>query len=134
MISVGGNVHIRNCRAESGYDGLPPDSAGPVSISGNFACDHNSAECIARGGFVGGNVRVDNNSNVGGSGAELFANQVGGNVEVNNNSGGLAVTVSGNTIGGNLRCAENTPGVTDFFGLTHVNNVTGNKRGQCAGL
>jgi hypothetical protein len=130
MISVGGNVHIRNCRAESGYDGLPPDSAGPVSISGNFACDHNSAECIARGGFVGGNVRVDNNSNVGGSGAELFANQVGGNVEVNNNSGSSGIVVGSNTIGGNLQCARNTPSV---FNNGDPNTVTGNKRGQCAG-
>jgi hypothetical protein len=130
FISVGGNVHIQNCTAESGYDGLPPDSAGPVTISGNFACDHNSAECIARGGFVSGNVRVDNNSNVGGSGAELLFNHVGGNVEVNNNSGGLAVTVASNTIGGNLQCARNTPGVT---GGLSPNHVTGSKQGQCAG-
>jgi len=133
VISVEGNVHIQHCTAESGYDALPPDEAAIVRISGNFACDNNSAECVARGGTVSGNVRVDNNSNVGGSVAELLFIIVGGNVHVDNNSG--SPFVGANTIGGNLQCAGNTPGVTDSFGgFPDVNKVTGKKQGQCVGL
>src|ERR1700731_4458307 len=36
-ISVGGNVQIRNCTSGA-YNG----DSGTVTISGNFACDHNS--------------------------------------------------------------------------------------------
>jgi hypothetical protein len=131
VISVGGNVQIRNCTGTSGYIGGP---GGPITIGGNFACDNNSAECVAGVGSVRGNVEVNNNS--GGSaapGAIVGANTVGGNVQVNNNSGssGNNTVVDGNTIGGNLQCAGNTPSVTDFG---HPNTVTGTKQGQCAGL
>ncbi len=122
-ISVGGNVHIQNCTALSGYNG------SAVTISGNFACDNNSGGCIAARGSVRGNVQVNNNSNVGGQGAEVGFNNVGGNVQVNSNSGSSASIVEGNTIGGNLQCARNTPGVGGGG-----NTVTGTKQGQCAGL
>ena len=76
-------------------------------------------------------MQVNNNSNVGGQGAEVGFNNVGGNVQVNNNSGspGNNNVVEGNTIGGNLQCARNTPGVGGGG-----NTVTGTKQGQCAGL
>jgi len=122
VLSVGGNVHIRNCTAGGGYQGAA------VTISGNFACDYNSAECFAIGGKVRGNVQVNNNSNASGLGALVAGNNVDGNVQVNNNSAGgdSDNLVSGNMIGGNLRCVGNTPGVTD--------NGTGDNQGQCAGL
>jgi hypothetical protein len=128
VISVGGNIQIQGCMDESGYSGPT------VTIGGNFDCENNSSGCFAEAGSVHGNVRVDNNSgNSGGSsppGAVIEGNDVGGNVQVNGNSGISNTEVGGNTIGGNLQCARNTPGVTDN-GVK--NDVTGNKRGQCAG-
>jgi hypothetical protein len=126
VLSVGGNVQIRNCMSGGGYQGAA------ITIGGNFACDHNSAECFAIGGTVRGNVQVNNNSNGSGLGALVARNNVGGNVQVNNNSAGgdSDNLVSGNTIGGNLKCVGNTPGVTDE---SVKNIVTGNKQGQCAG-
>jgi hypothetical protein len=128
VLSVGGNVQIRNYTGGGGYQGAA------VTISGNFACDYNSAECFAIDGKVCGNVQVNNNSNGSGLGALVAGTNVGGNVQVNNNSAGgdSDNLVSGNTIGGNLQCAGNTgpapPGVTGGG-----NMVAGNKKGQCAG-
>jgi len=125
-ISVGGSVQIQSCTAGSGYNA----PGATLTISGNFACDHNSGGCFAEGGSVRGNVQVNNNSNGGGLGADVGGNNVGGNVQVNNNSGSSASIVSRNTIGGNLQCAGNTPGVTD---IGVPNTVTGTKQGQCVG-
>jgi hypothetical protein len=127
-ISVGGNVQIRNCTGQrgSGYSVF----VGSLTISGNFACDHNSGGCVATGGSVRGNVEANNNSGGSNPGADVERNNVGGNMQVNNNSGSSASVVGGNTIGGNLQCAGNTPGVTD---VGSPNNVAGNKQGQCAG-
>jgi hypothetical protein len=124
-ISVGGNVQIQNCTGQSGYNNV--QGVGTVTISGNFACGNNSAECVARSGNVRGNVQINNNS----GGAFVLENNVGGNAQVNNNSGSTSL-VSRNTIGGNLQCAGNTPGVTDG-GSAIPNTVAGNKQGQCAG-
>jgi hypothetical protein len=131
-ISVGGNVQIRNCTGQrgSGYSVL----GGSLTISGNFACDHNFGGCVATGGLVRGNVQVDHNSNVGGPGANVVTNAVGGNVQVNNNSGGSASIVGGNTIGGNLQCARNTtPTPPSVIDGGNPNIVNGIKQGQCAG-
>jgi hypothetical protein len=127
-ISVGGNVQIRNCTGASGYNGTT------VTISGNFACDHNSGGCLAAFGSVRGNLQFNNDSNGGGPGAAVSFNVVGGNVQVDNNSGNSASIVEDNRIGGNLQCAGNTPnppGVTDEGA---PNLVAGHKQGQCAGL
>jgi hypothetical protein len=126
-VSVGGNVQIRNCTGPNGYNG----QGGSVTISGNFACDNDSAECIVASGSVRGNVEVNNNSNVSEPGADVERNNVGGNMQVNNNSGQSGTVVGNNTVGGNLRCVGNSPGVSDNGS---PNTVTGTKLGQCAGL
>jgi hypothetical protein len=127
---VGGNVQIQHCTVLSGYNTVPP--LGAVTISGNFACDHNSGGCIADLGSVRGNVEVNNNSNGSGRGADVRTNNVGGNVQVDDNSGSSATFVGANTIGGNLQCAGNTPSPPGVSG--GGNTVAGHKLGQCAGL
>jgi hypothetical protein len=45
-VSVGGNVHIQHCTADSGY-------VGPgIQIGGNFECHQNSGACTADKGAV----------------------------------------------------------------------------------
>jgi len=136
-ISVGGNVQIRNCTGQrgSGYSVL----VGSLTISGNFACDHNSGGCVATGGLVRGNVQVDDNTNGSGNtngngGAEVTGNNIGGNVQVDKNSGspGFNNFVDGNTIGGNLQCAGNTPGVTDGGSPKQGPVRRGQLLGRCA--
>jgi hypothetical protein len=74
---VGGNVQIQNCMG----DVVSGEMIG-FEIGGNFACNGNSAGCIA----VGDNIK--------------------GNAQINDNSGSSAV--NNNRIAGNLQCEDNT--------------------------
>lgn len=128
MISVEGNVSIKNCAngRNSGY-------SGRITISGNFVCANTSSSfgCVAQSGIVQGNLTVDNNSSAIG-GPFVVSNRVSGNVDFSGNSSANSPELSGNTIGGNLRCFDNSPAPgDDIFG---PNTVSGNKEGQCAGL
>jgi hypothetical protein len=81
-VTVGGNVKIQRCAADSGYTGPG------VRIDGNFQCHDNLGACVARNGAVGGNLQV------------------------NDNTSSSPSDISGNTIGGNLQCQGNVPAPT----------------------
>jgi len=66
----------------------------------------------------------------------VIDNEINGNIVFNNNffaqSNPDGNIIGGNTLNGNLQCTGNTPSPNNR--ISGVNNVDGNKEGQCAGL
>src|ERR1700693_1277519 len=103
---VGGNLEVNNCTLGSFQ---VPSMSGPgITIRGNLSCENNSADCVMRGGEVGGNVRFIAN----GGSSQIFSATVGDNVEVNDNPtstpGAEAAVVVSSTVGGNVVVSNNT--------------------------
>jgi hypothetical protein len=120
-----GTVSIRNSHIGGNIKskGVAVQLSGGVTVEGDLRITQAQEDS----GFLGDDNTIKGVVEYKGNAGYLIAHYgtIGGNMHVGNNTGG--VSIIGNIVAGNLVCQDNDPPPTGFD-----NQVSGNRKGQCA--